>query len=109
LSIEEVDDLYPLSFRVCLGESSCLAVPKNDNIVPIHMGGSLLPAIKKMTNMITKRRNSILAIPMAAPAISVNPKRPAMSAMIRKVMAQFNIFPYLHFAGMLLLILENST
>jgi hypothetical protein len=56
---------------------------------------TLFPAdilmIKKIRNMTRNRKNRNFAIPAAATAMPVNPKSPAISAIIRKVMAQCNI------------------
>jgi hypothetical protein len=47
---------------------------------------------RMMTSHITRNtKNRIFAIPMAAPAIPVNPRSPAMIAMMRKISDQCNI------------------
>jgi hypothetical protein len=50
-----------------------------------------IPMIKKIRNITRNRKNRNFAIPAAATAMPVNPKSPAISAIIRKVIAQFNI------------------
>lgn len=51
----------------------------------------LLPAIRETRKRMIKTTNRTLAIHAAVPAMPPNPKTPAMSATIRKVIAQPNI------------------
>jgi hypothetical protein len=50
------------------------------------------PKIKKITHMTKNRKNSNLAIPADAAAIPPNPSTAAISAIIKNVTAQPNMF-----------------
>tara|TARA_R110002124_G_scaffold118742_3_gene276266 strand:+ start:440 stop:697 length:258 start_codon:yes stop_codon:yes gene_type:complete len=54
----------------------------------------LLPVIKEITNKTINIKNTILAIPAAAPAIPPNPKTPAINAIITNMIVQRNIIIY---------------
>jgi len=50
-----------------------------------------MPSARKITKPITNRKNRILAIPAAAPAIPPKPSAPAMRAMTAKIRAHLSI------------------
>ncbi len=51
-----------------------------------------LPVIREITKRIIKIKKAILAKLVAAPAIPLNPKNPAINAIIINVIVQRNIF-----------------
>jgi hypothetical protein len=57
-----------------------------------HKGGRRLPAKKEIRNRMRKIKNSIFAIPTAAPASPVKPRIPAISAKTRKTIVHPSIF-----------------
>lgn len=66
---------------------------RRDGALAIHGHALRLkpPTTNDRTNSTRKTRNRIFAIPAAVPAIPPKPKRAAIRAMIRNVMAQLNI------------------
>jgi len=54
-----------------------------------------LPKIREITKITKKTTNKIFAIPAAAPAIPLKPKKAAINAKTRKAIAQLNIIAYL--------------
>jgi hypothetical protein len=55
----------------------------------------VLPKTKERTARTKKTKNNILAIPMAEPAIFVNPSTAAMIATTKNPIAKFNMIPSL--------------
>ena len=65
-----------------------IRMPRDDPLDQTLLFG---PKINESTNRATNTKNRIRAIPTAAPAIPVKPKRPAIRAMMKNVTAQRNM------------------
>ena len=57
-------------------------------IPSFYTGGTFLPKIRERTNSTRNTKNNSLAMPAAVPAMPPNPRTAAISAIIKKVMAQ---------------------